>query len=209
MNPAPAAGVLAPHEYGRGVRQRDFMVRGDAAIDSAGSLTFGSAVSDYRPGCSVGECLVVRDGRRLTAGLRAGISAVMAAGCRTWSRMADPAKAWLVRTAMLSQAAPMCSRTGRGRLPGSVVDWLAADLVVGVEQRFSQQVVHVGSTEPVDNSASVSLALDESGETKLGEMLTCHGGSAAGHLSERRNVSIFFSQRPQEPNSSGIGQQGK
>ena len=85
-------------------------------------------------------------------------------------------------------------RASRGRKDRiSVVDWLAADLVVGVEQRFREQVAHVGSTESVDDAASVSFALDQSGEAKLGEMLTGHGGPAAGHLGERRNVSIFFS----------------
>ena len=43
-------------------RQRDFMVGGDAAIESAGWLTFGSAVWDHRPGCGAGEGLVAREG---------------------------------------------------------------------------------------------------------------------------------------------------
>ena len=91
----------------------------------------------------------------------------------------------------------------------SVVDWFAADLVVGVEQRLGEQGADVGSAEAVDDSASVSPALDQSGEAEFGQMLTGDGGTATGDPSQRGYVSVVVSKRPQEPHPSRIGQQGK
>jgi hypothetical protein len=70
------------------------------------------------------------------------------------------------------------------------VDGFAADLMVGVEQRLSEQIAYVSATEAVDDSAAVSLALDEPGEAELGEVLAGHSGTTPGHLGQRGNVGV-------------------
>ena len=70
------------------------------------------------------------------------------------------------------------------------MDWLTADLVIGVEQGLGEQIAHMSPTEAVDHSASVSLSLDEPSETQLGEVLAGNGGTTASHLGQRRNVGV-------------------
>jgi hypothetical protein len=67
----------------------------------------------------------------------------------------------------------------------------------------------VGSAEAVNDSASVSPALDQSGEAEFGQMLTGDGGTATGDRSQRGYVRVIVSKGPQEPHPSGIGQQGE
>jgi hypothetical protein len=67
----------------------------------------------------------------------------------------------------------------------------------------------VGSTEAVNDPASVPPALDQSSEAEFGEMLTGECGTATCDHSQRGYVSVVVSKRPQQPYPSGIGQQGE
>ena len=49
----------------------------------------------------------------------------------------------------------------------SVVNGLAADLVVGVEERLVQQVADVAAPEAIKHPAPVPASLDEAGEAQL------------------------------------------
>ena len=49
----------------------------------------------------------------------------------------------------------------------SVVNGLAADLVVGVEERLVQQVADVAAPEAIEHPAPVPASLDEAGEAQL------------------------------------------
>jgi hypothetical protein len=51
---------------------------------------------------------------------------------------------------------------------GLVVDGLPADLVVGVKERFGQQVAYVGTAQAVYDASAVTGAFDEAGEAKFG-----------------------------------------
>jgi len=64
---------------------------------------------------------------------------------------------------------PCCSH---GTVLPSVVNRLAGDLMVGVEQCFLQQVPHMPTLEPVQNSPSLPGALDETSKAELGKVLT-------------------------------------
>jgi hypothetical protein len=63
----------------------------------------------------------------------------------------------------------------------SVVDGLSADLVVGMKERFGQQVAHVGAAQAVHDASAFAVAFDEAGEAKLGQMLARDGWPTAGY----------------------------
>jgi len=65
----------------------------------------------------------------------------------------------------------------------------------------------VSAAEAIDNSSSVSSALDQAGEAELGEMLASYGWAASGDLSQRGDVGVAVSECPQQPDPGGVGQE--
>ena len=91
---------------------------------------------------------------------------------------------------------------------GSVVDWFAADLVVGVEQRLDEQGADVGSAEAVDDSASVSPSLDQSCEAEFGQMLDWRRSdgnrrSQPARLRQRRCLEAPIAAAPESHRPTG------
>ncbi len=86
---------------------------------------------------------------------------------------------------------------------------LAADLVVGMEERLGQEVADMGSAEAIDDPTSVAATLDEASKAELREMLAGHSCTTASRLGEGRNVSFTLAERPQQPHTGWIGQQRK
>ena len=93
--------------------------------------------------------------------------------------------------------------------PWLVVYRLAADLVVGVEERLGQEVADMGPAQVIDDPTTVAAALDEASKAELGEMLAGHSRTTAGRLGKGRNVSFTLAQRPQQTHTGWIGQQRK
>jgi hypothetical protein len=59
---------------------------------------------------------------------------------------------------------------------------LAADLVVGVEERLGQEVADMGSAQAIDDPTTVAATLDEASKAELREMLAGHSRATAGRL---------------------------
>jgi hypothetical protein len=59
------------------------------------------------------------------------------------------------------------------------VDRLTTDLMVGMKQRFVQQVSDVATLQSVKHSPIVSPPFDQPGEAKFGEVLAGHSGPSA------------------------------
>jgi hypothetical protein len=86
---------------------------------------------------------------------------------------------------------------------------LAADLVVGMEERLGQEIADVGSAQAIDDPTTVAATLDEASKAELREMLAGHSCTTAGRLGQRRNVSFTLAERPQQPHTGWIGQKCK
>jgi hypothetical protein len=86
---------------------------------------------------------------------------------------------------------------------------LAADLVVGMEERLGQEVADMSSAETIHDPATVAATLDEASKTELREMLAGHSCTTAGRLGQGSNVSLTLAERPQQPHAGWIGQQCK
>ena len=69
----------------------------------------------------------------------------------------------------------------------------AADLVVGVEQCFGQEVADVGASEAVDDAPAVAVAFDQSSEAEFGEVLARDVGRQPAILA-RVATSVSFSR---------------
>ena len=59
---------------------------------------------------------------------------------------------------------------------------LAADLVVGMEERLGQEIADMGSTQAIDNPTTVAATLDEASKAELREMLAGRSRTTAGRL---------------------------
>ena len=69
---------------------------------------------------------------------------------------------------------------------------LAADLVVGMEQRLGQQVPHVRSAEAVKHSPTIPASLDQASKPEFGEMLAGHRWPAPGRPGKGGHVGVVF-----------------
>jgi hypothetical protein len=67
--------------------------------------------------------------------------------------------------------------------PSLVMHRLAADLVVGMEERLGQEVADMGSAQAIDDPTTVAAALDEASKAKLREMLAGHSRTTASRFS--------------------------
>ena len=66
--------------------------------------------------------------------------------------------------------------------PWLVMHRLAADLVVGMEERLGQEVADMGPAQPIDDPTTVAATLDEASKAELREMLAGHSCTTAGRL---------------------------
>lgn len=86
---------------------------------------------------------------------------------------------------------------------------LAAHLVVGVEQRLTEQRAHMTASQSIDHPATLAASLDQSGQAELREVLTGHRGPTPGERSQAPHVVLVVAQRPEDLDPSRIGQHGK
>ncbi|GAC1602759.1 MAG: hypothetical protein NVS3B21_31040 [Acidimicrobiales bacterium] len=84
-----------------------------------------------------------------------------------------------------------------------------AEPVVRVEKDFLDKATDMASASCVDVLAPFAPDLDEPGETKLGQMLTCGRGGGPSEPRERSNVALGGCEQPKDPKPGVIGQQAE
>ena len=87
------------------------------------------------------------------------------------------------------------------------MDGFAAELVVGVEEGFGEELADVTSAQPVQDPATIAVGVHQAGETEFGQVLAGDGGAASRGPGEGRDVRFGVTQGPQHPDPGGVGQQ--
>ena len=59
---------------------------------------------------------------------------------------------------------------------------LAADLVIGMEERLGQEVADMGPAQAIDDPTTVAATLDEASKAELRQMLAGHSRATSGRL---------------------------
>jgi hypothetical protein len=83
----------------------------------------------------------------------------------------------------------------------------ALDDVIGMEQRLFDQPAKVGVVGQVENPSALPAGFDQAGETELGQVLGDGRGLSPDMLCEKIYRVLAMEKRPQDPQSSRVGQQ--